>query len=57
MKICNTCGSQLDDGVKFCTSCGAALPDESATMNNVYAGYDNAQNLNFAIPSIILYST
>ena len=42
MKICNTCGSQLDDGVKFCTSCGAALPDESATMNNVYAGYDNA---------------
>ena len=34
MKICNNCGNQIDDSIKFCTYCGAACSEIGGNAEN-----------------------
>lgn len=42
MKVCGSCGAQMDDNLKFCGSCGAPVPDAAEAAKDA-VGDMNAQ--------------
>lgn len=40
--VCNNCGAELEDGVKFCSKCGAAVDVEKTIKNEVHSSSDES---------------
>ena len=47
MQFCKTCGTQMEDGIKFCPSCGKQVDEQSQSQNQSSNGgtFNNLKNM------------